>query len=98
MKYIKFSGGNGYCGCDFTQYEAFKDKDFSESNMEEWCSELAYDNAVSYNRFVEDGLDEDDYETEEEWIDARDQAYEDYYADAYCEWKEVTLQEYLENK
>ena len=49
-----------------------EDKDFSESNMEKWCAELAYDNAESYDRFVEDGLDEDCKRLYEKGISAFD--------------------------
>lgn len=26
MRFIKFIGGNGYCGCDIKEYEAFEDE------------------------------------------------------------------------
>lgn len=98
MKYVKFEGGNGYCGCDFEEYVAFEDEDFNEKAMDDYAAELAHSNAECYDYIVENGLDEDEYDSEEEWNEARDQAYEDYYAGTDCSWKEVTLKEYLENK
>ena len=87
MKYIKFSGGNGYCGCEFEEYQAFDDN-VSEETLGEIAGDLAQNNAESYE-YVATGWDED-FESEED--------RNSYYEDVYCGWEEVTKEEYEENQ
>ena len=87
MKYIKFYGGNGYCGCDFEQYEAYED-DVTEEALAEIAYDLANDNAQSYE-YIATGWDED-FESEEE--------RESYYENIEYGWEEVTKEEYEENQ
>lgn len=87
MVYIKFIGGNGYCGCDWEEYQAFED--FNEKKFDEILEELSYANAESYE-YIATGWGED-FETEDD--------REDYYDRALSEgnWFEVTEEEYEEN-
>lgn len=87
MVYIKFVGGNGYCGCDWEEYQAFEE--FNEKEFDEILEELSYENAESYE-YIATGWGED-FETEED--------REDYYDRALSEgnWFEVTEEEYEEN-
>ena len=87
MVYIKFIGGNGYCGCDWEEYQAFEE--FNEKEFDEILEELSYENAESYE-YVATGWGED-FETEDD--------REDYYDRALSEgnWFEVTEEEYEEN-
>lgn len=87
MKYIKFYGGNGYCGCDFEQYEVYED-DVTKETLAEIAYDLANDNAQSYE-YIVTGWDED-FESEEE--------KESYYEDIEYGWEEVTKEEYEENQ
>ena len=88
MKYIRFYGGNGYCGCDYEYYESFGD-DTSENEIETYATELGYENAESYE-YVATGWNED-FETE----DDRQEYYED--ALSYCGWDYCTKEEFEEN-
>lgn len=88
MKYVRFYGGNGYCGCDYEYYESFGD-DVSESEIETYATELGYENAESYE-YVVTGWNED-FETE----DDRQEYYED--ALSYCGWDYCTEEEFEEN-
>ena len=88
MKYVRFYGGNGYCGCDYEEYHVFDD-DMSESEIETYAIELGYENAENYE-YVVTGYDED-FETE----DDRQQYYED--ALSYCGWDYCTKEEFEEN-
>ena len=87
MVYIKFVGGNGYCGCDWEEYQAFEE--FNEKEFDEILEELSYENAESYE-YIATGWGED-FETEDD--------REDYYDRALSEgnWFEVTEEEYEEN-
>lgn len=88
MKYIKFYGGNGYCGCDFKQYKVYEDEEVNEDFLNDVAEELGMDNAQSFE-YVETGWD-NDFESEEE----RDY----YYENCYWSWEEVTKEEYEENR
>lgn len=88
MKYVRFYGGNGYCGCDYEYYESFSD-DVSESEIETYATELGYENAEAYE-YVVTGWHED-FETE----DDRQEYYED--ALSYCGWEYCTKEDFEEN-
>ena len=88
MKYVRFWGGNGYCGCDYEEYEKFED-DVTEEVLNDYSKEIGYENAETYEWVV---LRYDsDWESEEE--------REEYYEDAldYCGWEYCTQEEFLEN-
>ena len=86
MKYVHFSGSNGYCGTDYDEYVMFSD-DCSESEIENYSIELAYQCAESYE-YLDTGW-EDDFETEDE----REAYYEN--ALSYCGWTYCFKEEYL---
>ena len=83
MKYVCFSGGNGYCGCDYEDYVAIAD-DTPESWIEQMSVERAYENAESYAHVALD----DDFTAEEE---------QEYYDNLDFDWRYVTEETYLEN-
>ena len=80
MRYIKFSGGTDYCGTEFEEVDAFEGFP-SDEMIDGFAVDLAHDNAESYEYLGE-------FETEEE----RD----NYYESAYCDWEEITKEEYDE--
>lgn len=87
MAYIKFVGGNGYCGCDWEEYQAFDE--FNADEFDDILNELSLEYAESY-AYVVTGWDST-FETDED--------REDYYDRALSEgnWYEVTEEEYEEN-
>ncbi len=89
MKYVRFSGGNGYCGCDYEEYVMFDD-DCPEDEIENYSIELAYQNAESFE-YVETGWDSD-FEDEND----REMYYEN--ALSYCGWDYCSEEEFNENK
>ncbi len=89
MKYVHFSGSNGYCGTDYDEYVAFED-DCSENEICEYSDELAYQCAESYESTATDWAT--GFETE----DDREAYYED--AMSYCGWNYCSKEEYEENK
>lgn len=88
MRYVRFYGGNGYCGCDYEEYHAFGD-DVTEEIIEAYSLDLAYENAETYE-YVVIGWNED-------WEDENDR--ESYYEDAlsYCGWDYCSQEEFNEN-
>lgn len=88
MRYIYFTGGTGYCGCDFDEYLEVPD-DTPDSMLDSMAEDFAYDNGESYEH-VATGWG-NGWETEEE--------QESYYQeDCWCSWEEISEEEYLENK
>ena len=86
MRYIKFYGGNGYSGCDFEEVLEYPDKTcdvFLDLELEEMISE----NAESYEYLVT--------RWEEEDIDL-EEIREDYSADCWGNWQEISKEEYKE--
>ena len=88
MKYVRFYGGNGYCGCDYEEYEKFED-DITEEELNDYSREMACENAETYE-WVARGYDSD-WESEEE--------SEEYYENALddCGWDYCTEEDFLEN-
>lgn len=82
MRYIKFTGGNGYTGCDIEDYVAYED--ISDEELNEIANEYALDNGETYE-FVATGWDED-------WEDEADR--EDYYDSCWCIWEEISEEEF----
>ena len=96
MRYIKFEGGTGFCGRDFTEFYVFEDtvKDFELDSL---ADEYARDNGESYLDIEDDyNICREDFDSEEEYEDAYYQAEEWYFEDCYCDWEEITREEFLE--
>jgi len=89
MKYVHFSGNNGYCGTDYDEYVAFED-DCSENEIYDYSDELAYSCAESYEYLVTGSYD--DFESE----DDREAYYDN--AMTYCGWNYCSKEEYEANK
>lgn len=86
MRYIHFTGGNGYCGCDIDEYQTFED--ITDEELDTIADEKAMENGEQYE-YVCTGWDEE-FESEEE----RD----DYYANCSCNWEEISKEEWEENQ
>lgn len=86
MKYVHFWGGNGYCGCDWGEYDVFED-DVDEALIDARGAELAEEWGESYE-YVSTGWDSD-------WEDEDDR--EEYYANLTYNWEYVSEEEYREN-
>lgn len=86
MRYIHFTGGNNYCGCDLDEYEKFDD--ITDKELDQYAEGLAQDNGESFEH-VAIGWGEE-FESEEE--------EEDYYSNCWCKWEEISKEEYEENK
>lgn len=96
MRYIKFEGGTGFCGCDFTEFHIFEDS-VKDSELDDLADEYARDNAEFYLDIENDySIDREDYENEEAYENAYYQAEEWYFEDCYCSWTELSKEEYLE--
>ena len=89
MKYVRFYGGNGYCGCDYEEYVMFDD-DCPEDEIENYSSQLAYENAENFE-YVVTGWNED-LESE----DDRENYYDDILS--YCGWDYCSKKEFEESQ
>ena len=93
MFYVKFMYDTPYCGTDGEDYEAYEERPHN-AELDEEAAERARINAESYEYLVS-GWDDENFEglTEEE----QEEAVNNYYADCYGGWVEVTQEEYEEN-
>ena len=89
MIYVRYWGGNGYCGCDYEEYYAYDNDEITEAEIEQNATEMAYTNAEQYEHVVT-GWNQD-WESDEE--------REDYYDNAlgYCGWDYCSKEEYEDN-
>lgn len=87
MRYIKFTGGTGYCGCDIEEYCEYDDS-ITDSELDSVAEEMAYEQGETYG-YVATGWGED-WECEED--------REAYFEGCSCEWEEISKEEYEENK
>ncbi len=94
MKYVKFKGGNGYCGCDYEEYEKFPDTT-TEKELENLAHEKGVDNAESYATYSDD-IDCDDYENGEEYLVALEEARTSHLMnEVESSYQIITKEEYL---
>lgn len=93
MFYFKFMAETPYCGTNVEEYHKF-DEMPSQAELDEIAECLCRDNAESYEYLVS-GWDDENFEdmTEEE----QQEEIDNYYADCYCEWEEISKEEYEEN-
>ena len=85
MRYIKFTGGTGWSGCDFEDYVAYEN--IFDEELDAIAEEYAAENGETYE-YVAIGWGED-WETEQD--------REDYYENCWCEWEEISKEEFDEN-
>lgn len=96
MRYIKISGGTGYCG---TNFEEHIKTDMTDEQLEAYCSDAAYENAEQYDYMVYGwGEDVESYaENNGVSIEEAEAELEEYYAEAYANWAEITEEEWKNN-
>ena len=98
MRYIKFTGGTGFCGEEFENYIAFEEDNINDKFLQEYANELASDNASAYEDMERHyQIDRDDFDSEEEYDEACEQAQEDWYGDIWSNWEEITKKEWEDN-
>lgn len=97
MRYIKFYGGTCFCGEDFEDYVTVADNTTDEE-LDQEATDRGRDNAESYEDIARDYcIDRDDYDSDEEYEEALDDATEAYWEEVYSGWEELTREEFLEN-
>lgn len=89
--YCKIIFQNGYCGCDETIYEEFNTEKEAEEYAQEYLTGGMYSFYEPDYRFIGD---EDDYEYEEEYLEA----YDEYQANCTFIIEEITKEEYEEGQ
>ena len=87
MKYFRFTANTPYAGTTNDYYFAVEDNAATEDFLDECAEEFAYENGETFE-YLATGWDED-FETEKD--------REAYYADCYCDYEEITKEEYEEN-
>lgn len=90
MFYYKFTASTVYCGTENEFYEKFE-KEPSSDTLEQIASEYADSNAEDFE-YLLTGREYDAFENEDE----REEALNNYYADATCTYEQITENEYKE--
>lgn len=93
MFYYKITADTPYCGTNAEDYRSFEGRP-SVTELDEITEEFARLNAEGYEHLVS-GWHNENFEdmTEVE----RQEELDNYYADCYGGWEEITEEEYLEN-
>ncbi len=98
MKYYKVILDTDYCGTREEEYMYITDADLAQlDDVEEYVSdyvaEMASQYADEYVYLAGGGMCEDDFETEDDFQEAFDQAFGDYYAGIYHGYIELSEEE-----
>lgn len=95
MRYIKIICGTAYCGTENTEYIK---TDMTNEQLDSYMSDVAADNASSYEYLVYGWDNSPESYAEEEGISVEEAEgmMEEYYAEAYANWEEITEEEYKE--
>lgn len=88
--YFKIVFDNGYCGCDEEIYEEFDTEKEAEEYADEYLAGGWYSFYEPDERFIGN---EEDYESEEDYLEACDE----YYSNCGYSIEEITKEEYEEN-
>lgn len=93
MRYIKFTADTPYCGTEEIDYQEFHDT-ITEEELNDLADEIRVNHAASFEYLVT-GWNYENFEdlTEEE----QQELLDNYYADCYCGWEEISQKEYEEN-
>ena len=92
MKYYKFVCGTPYCGTENEYYVKFADLpsvDDLEEIAEEYAQQAYDDYSYLHSGWNDENLEDMTEEEAEEYMD-------NFRADCYCEWEEITQEEYEE--
>lgn len=91
MFYFEFIANTPYAGTQNITFREFTSYP-TEETLEEISEEYKQLNAESFEYLVT-GWGNENFDNEEE----EEQALEDYYADCYCIWEEISKEKYEEN-
>ena len=98
MKYYKVILDTDYCGTREEEYMYITDEDLArlddvEEYVSYWAEEVAAEYADEYIHLAGGDMCEDDFETEDDFQEALDQALEDYYSGIYHDYIELSEEE-----
>lgn len=96
MKYFKFTANTPYCGTEEERYVAFPDS-ATVKELEEYADEMTHDLGESFEYLVF-GWNADPVGDGEISQEEYDEQIDNFYADCYCEYTEVSEEEFIENE
>lgn len=95
MRYFRFTSDCGYCGCDIDDYFEYPDNVTEEELLAD-VDDFARESQAGYEYLATEDISSDDYDTEEEYQQAIDDACEWFWADVSATYEEITKEEYDE--
>ena len=90
MYYYKFTAHTIYCGTDNEYYVATKEP-LTDKEIDDMREEYARENAESF-KYLVTGWEDDEFDNEED----KQEALDNFYADADCTCEKITKEEYEE--
>ncbi len=90
MFYFRLIANTPYCGTENFDYFKFEKRP-TNAELDEMAEEFARSNAESYE-YLLTGWNDDEFEDEDEEAEALN----NYYADCYGSWEEITEEEFKE--
>lgn len=97
MRYIRMYGSTEFCE---TEFEEFLHTDLTDAQLDGYLADLVAENADQYSYMVWgwDIYSAEEYaEVADVTVEEAEQMKEDYFADAWGDWEEISEQEYIEN-
>lgn len=96
MRYVKLWADTDFCGTYECAAFTCEEENFCE-NLLNLDAELFGETVFgSYEYLAIEEVNAADYETEEEYHEALEEAAEDYMSHCYCGWEEITYEEFVE--
>jgi hypothetical protein len=97
MEYVHFFLTTPICGTDEDKYICF-DKEMTDDELNIYLDELVEEPIETWIGSVLDDIEEDDYETSEDFEEALAQEVEYFKEDSYGTWERVTKEVWGENE
>lgn len=95
-RYVKLWADTDFCGTYDCAAFAYKEEDFSEKSLDLDAKLFGETVFEGFAYLALEEINELDYETEEEYYEALNEAAEDYMSMCYCGWEEITYEEFVE--
>jgi len=93
-QFVKYKGGNGYCGCDYEEYVVYE-KPKTEEELKQISEEKCEENASSHCD-VMDEVDREEFDTDQEYEEACESERMEYEENTFGCYEIITSEEYFD--
>ena len=97
-RYIRFFAECGYAGCDEEWYQRFNPDHVTDKDLDDFAEDMGREHCEHYEYLHTNDVDEDDYETYDDYETAFEEAVDDYWDNmAHWGWEEISPEEFYDN-